>query len=50
MILDEEHTLIRDMARQFAREKLAPNAAQWDCEHAFPREAVMAMGELGLWA
>lgn len=49
MILDEEHTLIRDMARQFAREKLAPNAAQWDREHAFPREAVMAMGELGLW-
>ena len=27
MILNEQQTMIRDMARQFARERLAPNAA-----------------------
>ena len=48
MLLSEEQTLIRDTARDFAREQLAPNAAEWDREARFPKEAVAAMGELGL--
>jgi butyryl-CoA dehydrogenase len=48
MILTEEQTLIRDMARAFAQEKLAPNAAEWDKNSTFPTEAVAEMGELGL--
>src|SRR5262245_41609704 len=48
MILTEQQTMIRDMARQFAQERLAPNAARWDEAAAFPKEAVDAMGELGL--
>ena len=47
MQLTEEQRLIRDTARQFAREQLAPHAAAWDRESRFPREAVAAMGELG---
>ena len=47
MQLTEEQRLIRDTARQFARDVLAPNAAAWDREARFPREAVDAMGELG---
>ncbi|WP_096701576.1 acyl-CoA dehydrogenase [Magnetospirillum sp. 15-1] len=47
MIPTEEQQLIRDMARNFAREKLAPNAARWDREHLFPRDAIAEMGELG---
>ena len=47
MQLTEEQRLIRDTARQFAREQLAPHAAVWDRESRFPREAVAAMGELG---
>ena len=47
MIATEEQATIRDMARRFAEEKLAPNAAAWDREHAFPREALREMGELG---
>jgi alkylation response protein AidB-like acyl-CoA dehydrogenase len=47
MIPTEEQATIRDMARRFAEEKLAPNAARWDREHAFPREALEEMGELG---
>ena len=48
MTLTEEQTLIRDMARDFARDRLAPNAAQWDKESRFPKEAIAEMGELGL--
>jgi alkylation response protein AidB-like acyl-CoA dehydrogenase len=48
MPLTEEQTLIRDTARAFARAKLAPNAADWDREARFPREAVAEMARLGL--
>lgn len=47
MIPTEEQVLIRDMARQFAREKLAPNAEAWSREHRFPAEAIAEMGALG---
>jgi butyryl-CoA dehydrogenase len=48
MILSEQQIMIRDMARQFAREQLAPHAAEWDAAERFPQEAVDAMGALGL--
>ena len=48
MILTDEQALIRDTARDFAREKLAPNAAQWDRDAAFPVDALAEMGRLGL--
>ncbi|MDX1527775.1 MAG: acyl-CoA dehydrogenase family protein [Gammaproteobacteria bacterium] len=48
MILTEEQRLIRDTARAFAREQLAPNAPAWDRESTFPRGALKQMSELGL--
>jgi len=48
MRLTDEQVMIRDMARSFAQEKLAPQAAQWDREAVFPRAAVAEMGGLGL--
>lgn len=48
MVLNEQQLMIRDMARKFARERLAPNAARWDREAHFPRAELAAMGELGL--
>jgi len=48
MVLTEQQTRIRDMARKFAREQLLPNAARWDQEAHFPREELAAMGRLGL--
>ena len=48
MILTEEQTMIRDMARQFAEAELAPHAADWDRESRFPKEAIARMGALGL--
>jgi butyryl-CoA dehydrogenase len=47
MIFNEQQTMIRDMAREFARERLAPFAESWDREHRFPKEALAQMGELG---
>lgn len=47
MIFSEEQILIRDTARNFARERLAPNAERWDREARFPREALAEMSELG---
>lgn len=48
MHLTEEQTMIRDMARSFARERLAPNAADWDHQATVPMDALKEMGELGL--
>ena len=48
MLLDEQQAMVRDMARAFAREHLAPFAAERDREGRFPRETVKRMGELGL--
>lgn len=48
MILSELQQQIRDMARSFARERLAPGAAKRDREHLFPREELQEMGALGL--
>ena len=48
MLLTPEQALIRDTLRDFARAELAPHAARWDREHAFPREALRALGELGV--
>jgi butyryl-CoA dehydrogenase len=47
MHLTESQILIRDTARQFAQERLAPNAAEWDRTATFPREAIREMGALG---
>jgi butyryl-CoA dehydrogenase len=47
VLLTDEQRQIRDTLRDFAREALAPNAASWDREHRFPREALRALGELG---
>jgi len=47
--LTEEQRMIRDMAREFARERLLPNAARWDRESHFPAQELAEMGELGLY-
>ncbi|CAM9267132.1 unnamed protein product [Phaeothamnion confervicola] len=46
--LPDEHTMLREMCRNFADKELAPNAGAWDREHAFPKDAVKQMAELGL--
>jgi butyryl-CoA dehydrogenase len=48
MMLSDEQTMIRDMARNFAAARLKPFAAAWDREARFPAEAIAEMGRLGL--
>jgi hypothetical protein len=46
--LTETQTLIRDTARKFARERVAPQARALDREERFPTALYKEMGELGL--
>ena len=45
--LTEEQRLIRDTAREFAREVLAPQAAANDASSTLPAETLRQLGELG---
>ena len=48
--LSEELQMLKDMARHFAAEKIAPFADEWDENHYFPYEEVIKpMGELGFF-
>ena len=49
MLLTEPQRMIRDTMREFARERLAPFAAEWDRTHTFPREALRELGKLGAY-
>lgn len=48
--LSEEMQMLREMARDFVEEQIAPNADEWDEKHYFPfEEVVKPMGELGFF-
>jgi len=47
MILTPEQEMIRDTLRQFAQERLAPHAAEWERTRTFPRKALAELAELG---
>jgi butyryl-CoA dehydrogenase len=47
LALSESQTMIRDAARAFAQERLAPQAAEWDRNSEYPRAAIAEMGKLG---
>lgn len=45
--LNEQQIMIRNMAGQFAKQQLAPNAAKWDAEKIFPVNVLRQAAELG---
>lgn len=47
-MLSQEQQMIREMARNFARERLAPGAAERDRSGEPPRDLLREMGRLGL--
>ena len=49
MILTQDQEMIRDAVRAFAKEQLWPNAARWDRERTFPREAHQGLAALGAY-
>ncbi|MDF1683818.1 MAG: acyl-CoA dehydrogenase family protein [Legionellaceae bacterium] len=46
--LDDESILLRDMAADFARERLGPDAASWDNKGHFPRDILQEAAMLGM--
>jgi butyryl-CoA dehydrogenase len=49
MILNESQRMIRDTMRDFARERLAPFAAERDRHSSFPADALRELAGLGAW-
>jgi len=49
MLLNHDQEMIRDAVRAFAQEQLWPNAARWDREHHFPRDAHRGLAALGAY-
>jgi len=47
-ILDDDDRAIRDTARDFATEYLAPNAVEWDQDKHFPVDVLRKAAELGM--
>ncbi len=45
--LSEEQKMIRDAARDFAQNEIAPVAAEFDESGEFPRQTIKKMGEMG---
>ncbi|MGJ4882935.1 MULTISPECIES: acyl-CoA dehydrogenase family protein [unclassified Bradyrhizobium] len=46
--LDEDQIAVRDMARTFAAEKIAPHALRWDEEKHFPVDVMREAASLGM--
>ena len=49
MLLTQDQEMIRDAVRDFAQTELWPNAAKWDKEHTFPKEAHKGLAALGAY-
>ncbi|MGE0830123.1 MAG: isobutyryl-CoA dehydrogenase [Hyphomonadaceae bacterium] len=47
MSLTEDQVLIADMARDFAQERLRPNAARWEAEKTLDKDVLREMASLG---
>jgi butyryl-CoA dehydrogenase len=46
-MLSDEHRLLRDSLRDFAQQRLAPFAAEWDRSATFPKAALAELAALG---
>ncbi|HBI84111.1 MAG TPA: acyl-CoA dehydrogenase, partial [Alcaligenaceae bacterium] len=46
--LSEEQIMVRDMARDFARNELTPHSERWDRDGWIDDSVIAQMGDLGL--
>jgi butyryl-CoA dehydrogenase len=49
MLLTQDQEMVRDAVRAFAQAELWPNAAKWDKEHHFPKDAHQGLAALGAY-
>jgi butyryl-CoA dehydrogenase len=47
MLLSEDHRAVQDAVRTFVQAEIAPHAAAWDKSHAFPKDALRGLAQLG---
>jgi acyl-CoA dehydrogenase len=47
-VLSEEQLMLQELAREFARDEIKPNAEKWDANGEFPKEAISKAADLGL--
>ncbi len=47
--LSDDQESFRKVVRDFATAEIAPHTEQWDRDHTFPVDVVLAMGKLGLF-
>mgnify|MGYP000728205565 CR=1 FL=1 len=45
--LSEDQQAFQNIAKEFSRKELAPNAAEWDAKGEFPVEVIKKAGGLG---
>jgi acyl-CoA dehydrogenase len=48
--LTDDQLAIQEVARRFTADAIIPFAAQWDKDHTFPRDTILAAAELGFGA
>jgi alkylation response protein AidB-like acyl-CoA dehydrogenase len=46
-VLSDQHREVQALARDFARNEVAPNSARWNAEHHAPVETLLKMADLG---
>ena len=49
MILSEELSMVRDAVRAYVAERVAPEAARWDRDRTFPKDALAGLAGLGCY-
>jgi len=49
MQLGEDHRAVQDTVRAYVQDRIAPNAAQWDKDHLFPKAELRGLAELGCY-
>ncbi len=49
MQLSEDHRAVQDAVRAYVQDRIAPNAAQWDKDHHFPKAELRGLAELGCY-
>jgi butyryl-CoA dehydrogenase len=49
MLLTTDQEMIRDAVRGYVQDNIAPYAAQWDKTHAFPKDALRGLADMGCY-
>ena len=49
MLLSEDHRAVQDAVRSYVQDRIAPQAADWDKSHHFPRVELRGLADLGCY-